>query len=38
VLSLTEEWASAMKEVIQNNLNQIAETLENSLTKGLGFD
>ena len=38
VLSLTEEWVSAMKEVVQNNLTQIAETLENSLTKGIGFD
>ena len=38
VLSLTEEWAEAMKAVIENNMKQIADTLEKSLTDGMGFD
>jgi hypothetical protein len=38
VLSLTEEWAQAMKAVIENNMTEIAETLEKALTGGLGFD
>ena len=38
MLSLTEEWAEAMKAVIENNMNQIADTLEKSLTGGFGFD
>jgi hypothetical protein len=38
VLSLTEEWAEAMKAVIENNMAQLTDTLEKSLTNGLGFD
>lgn len=38
VLSLTEEWASAMKEVIENEMASIADTLEKALTNGLGFE
>ena len=38
VLSLTEEWAESMKAVIENNMAKIAETLEKTLTNGLGFD
>ena len=38
MLSLTEEWAEAMKAVIENNMNQISDTLEKALTGGLGFD
>ena len=38
ILSLTEEWAEAMKAVIDNNMAKISDTLEKSLTNGLGFD
>ena len=38
VLSLTEEWAEAMKSVIQNNMEKIADTLEKALTGGTTFD
>jgi len=38
VLSLTEEWAEAMKAVIENNMAEIAEVLEKSLTGGTTFD
>lgn len=38
MLSLTEEWASAMKEVIQNNMTKLAEELEKALTGGIGFE
>lgn len=38
VLSLTEEWAEAMKSVIQNNMEKIADTLEKTLTDGTNFD
>ena len=38
MLSLTEEWAEAMKAVIENNMSQISDTLEKALTDGLGFD
>ena len=38
VLSLTEEWAEAMKSVIQNNMEKIADTLEKTLTGGTTFD
>ena len=44
MLSLTEEWAEAMKAVIENNMAKISETLEKTLTKlpgmdeGFGFD
>jgi hypothetical protein len=38
VLSLTEEWAEAMKAVIENNMAEIGDTLEKALTKGLGFE
>lgn len=38
VLSLTEEWAQAMKSVIQNNMEKIADTLEKTLTGGTTFD
>lgn len=38
VLTLTEEWAEAMKSVIQNNMEKIADTLEKTLTGGTTFD
>lgn len=38
ILSLTEEWAEAMKSVIQNNMEKIADTLEKTLTGGTNFD
>lgn len=38
MLSLTEEWAEAMKSVIQNNMEKIADTLEKTLTGGTTFD
>ena len=38
VLNLTEEWAEAMKSVIQNNMEKIADTLEKTLTGGTTFD
>lgn len=38
VLSLTEEWVEAMKSVIQNNMEKIADTLEKTLTGGTTFD
>lgn len=38
MLGLTEEWAEAMKAVIENNMAKISDTLEKSLTNGLGFD
>lgn len=38
VLSLTEEWAEAMKSVIQNNMEKIADTLEKTLAGGTAFD
>lgn len=38
MLSLTEEWAEAMKSVIENNMNKITETLEKTLTGGTAFD
>lgn len=38
VLSLTEEWAEAMKAVIENNMAEIADTLEKTLTGGTTFD
>ena len=38
VLSLTEQWAQAMKSVIQNNMEKIADTLEKTLTGGTTFD
>lgn len=38
VLSLTEEWAKAMKSVIQNNMEKIADTLEKTLAGGTTFD
>lgn len=38
MLGLTEEWAEAMKAVIENNMNKIAETLEKTLTGGTTFD
>ena len=38
MLGLTEEWAEAMKAVIENNMNKIADTLEKTLTGGTTFD
>ena len=38
MLGLTEEWAEAMKAIIENNMNKIAETLEKTLTGGTTFD
>ena len=38
MLGLTEEWAEAMKAVIENNMNKIADSLEKTLTGGTTFD
>jgi hypothetical protein len=38
MLSKTEEWAEAMKACVENELNGLAQTLENSLTGGTNFD
>ena len=38
MLSKTEEWAEAMKAIVENNLNELADTLEKSLTGGADFD
>ena len=38
MLSKTEEWAEAMKAVLENNLAGLAQTLENALTGGTSFD
>jgi hypothetical protein len=38
MLSLTEEWAEAMKAVIENNMAKIADALEKTLTGGTTFD
>jgi hypothetical protein len=38
MLAKTEEWVSAMKAVIENNMAEINETLEKSLTGGTSFD
>ena len=38
MLSLTEEWASSMKAVIENNMAKITEALEKALTGGTTFD
>lgn len=38
MLGLTEEWAEAMKSVIENNMEKIADTLEKTLTGGTTFD
>ena len=38
MLSLTEEWASSMREVIQNNMTKLADDLEKALTGGIGFE
>jgi F0F1-type ATP synthase membrane subunit b/b' len=38
VLSLTEEWAEAMRATIDNNMARIKDTLEKTLTDGMGFD
>jgi hypothetical protein len=38
MLSKAEEWAEAMKEVIKNELAEIADIMEESLTGGTTFD
>ena len=38
VLNLTEEWVEAMKAVIENNMAEIADALEKTLTGGTTFD
>ena len=38
MLGLTEEWAEAMKSVIENNMEKIADTLEKTLAGGTTFD
>ena len=38
MLSKTEEWAEAMKSIIENELAEMADTLEKSLTGGVSFD
>jgi hypothetical protein len=36
MLAKTEEWAEAMKAVVENELNQLGQKLENALTEGFG--
>ena len=38
MLSMTEEWAEAMKAVTENNMKKIADTLEKTLTGGSTFE
>ena len=38
MLSKTEEWAEAMKAVVENELADLAHTMEESLTGGTSFD
>ena len=38
MLAKTEEWAEAMKAIIENNLSDYAQNLENTLTGGTSFD
>jgi hypothetical protein len=38
MLSKTEEWAEAMKAVVENELAGLAKTMEESLTGGTSFD
>lgn len=38
MLSMAEEWASKLKEVLENKLAGIADALENALTGGRSFD
>jgi hypothetical protein len=38
MLSKAEEWAEAMKAVLENNLAKFSQTLENTLTGGTSFD
>jgi glutamyl-tRNA reductase len=38
MLSNTEAWLEAEKAVIENELKQLAQDLENSLTNGTSFD
>lgn len=38
ILAKTEEWAQAMKSIIENELAGFADTLEKSLTGGVSFD
>jgi hypothetical protein len=36
VMQLTEKWAEALKAVLENELSDLAQTLEDSLTEGFG--
>jgi uncharacterized membrane-anchored protein YitT (DUF2179 family) len=38
MFELTEEWAEAMKAVIQNNMEKAAASLEAAMTGGTTFD
>ena len=38
MLAKTEEWAEAMKAVVENNMAELNQTLEQSLTGGSDFD
>ena len=38
MLDKTEQWAEAMRAVVENNLKDLAKTLEESLTGGTSFD
>lgn len=38
MLELTEEWAEAMKKVLENTFDKLADELEKALTNGIGFD
>ena len=38
MLTKTQEWAEAMKAIIENELAEIADTMEQSLTGGTSFD
>ena len=38
MLNKTEEWAEAMKAIVENELADLAHTMEESLTGGTSFD
>lgn len=38
MLSAAEDWADALNEILQNGLDEAAQTMEKALSKGMGFD
>ena len=38
MLAKTQEWAEAMKAVVENELEGLAKTLEEAMTGGTNFD